>query len=75
MPTTSPTCRKTKAASTVQNLKQQLRHSYMDLTKRQYDDEASRNGQLHLVAELRDREQAHQEALSLSLVCPKKWKN
>ena len=62
-----------KAANTVQSLEQHLRQQYMELCRRSHDCEASRNGQLLLLAELRDREHAHQEALSL--LCPKRWKN
>ena len=53
-----------RAASTVQNLMQQLRQLYMEPSSRHCDCDVSRNGQLHLLAELRDREQAQQEALS-----------
>ena len=52
-----------KAANAVQNLEQQLRQQYMELSSGRRDCEASRNGQLHLLAELRDREYAHQETL------------
>ena len=48
----------------MQDSEQHLRHQNMKLSNRQHGNEAARNGQIHLLTELRDREQAHQEALS-----------
>ena len=57
---------KTKAANAVQNLEQQLRHQYMELSSRSHDCEASPIGQLHFFA------RAHHETLIEGL---KTWKN
>ena len=53
----------TKAANPVHNLRQHLRQQHMQLSSRSHDCESSRNIQVHLLADLRDRERAHQETL------------
>ena len=52
-----------KSAIAVQNLEQHSRQQYLELSSRSQEREASRNGLFHLLAELRDREYAHQETL------------
>ena len=45
-----------KAENTVQNFTQQLRHQFLELSSRSQDCQKSRDGQLQLIAELRNRE-------------------
>ena len=52
-----------KAANAVQHLEQELRHQFLELYSPSHDSETSRNGQIHLLAELRDPGCAHEETL------------
>ena len=49
------------AASAVPKMEQQVQRQFMEITSRSHDCETSRNGQIHLLEELRDFECARQD--------------
>ena len=53
-----------KAADTVRNLEHRLQVQYIEISSQSYDYEHSQRQQEVLVAEIRDRDEAHQEHLA-----------
>ena len=57
-----------EAQSTVEKLEHRLQRQYVEMSSRNYDYEYSRGSQALLVAELRGREEGHQQAHSTAQV-------
>ena len=62
-PQTSFTTQENKAANTAKNPEHQMQRQFAEMSRRDYNQEYSQNGQAFLVLELRDRED-HQESLA-----------